>query len=477
MNLKPAKELIVLQSYVDLGDPHVWSDARNRLSIRFAIYEPLVRHDGRGTYRPALAQSWTLKDDAQTWTFQLRTDVTFHNGDTLKAQDVVATLERVCATDLPGELGTQGLYSSYLAGSAIKALDDHTVRLVTPEPMADLLDLLVELPIVPQRTLAGLSDAPVGSGPYRFVKADDDCIAMEGFDGYWGGRPPVEKLYWKAEPGARQRVAALLAGEADIVTEIDLLGKQAIEAAEHASVVALESSLCVILMCNAQSGVCTDRRVRQALNYALDMSEIIDAIKDGAARPLNGPLTPLHLGYDPSTPPYPHDPDKARALLAEAGYAGGLELVIDIPTTHPDEAPDLAQCVAAQYAQIGIETQIQVFHDRPGYAEMVKAKRIDDACCFDSSPLSTYRCLREKFHSGIAGPWWQGYSNQQVDTLLEQAWATADNARRQALYRRAYRIIRDDAPWIFLYSPNYFWGVGPRARGWTAEISGLVRPM
>ena len=106
---------------------------------------------------------------------------------------------------------------------------------------------------------------------------------------------------------------------------------------------------------------------------------------------------------------------------------------------------------------------------------MVKAKQIDDACCFDSSPLSTYRIMREKFHSGIRGPWWQGYTNAEVDTLLNQAWTTADVTRRRDLYRRAYRLIRDDAPWIFLYNSILFWGVGPRARGWTPGIDGLVR--
>ena len=228
-------------------------------------------------------------------------------------------------------------------------------------------------------------------------------------------------------------------------------------------------------MCNLRSGVCADRRVRQALNYALDVPQIIDTAMHGAAQPLNGPLTCLHFGYDPETPPYPYDPDKARALLAEAGYADGLRLVLDVPTILPDEAPALARCMAEQYALVGIATEIREFADRPGYADMVRAKQMDDACCFDSSPLSTYRVLREKLHSGVRGPWWQGYINPEVDALIDQAQATADNARRQDLYRCAYRMIHDDAPWIFLYHPILFWGVGPRARGWAVGIDGLIR--
>ena len=472
---QPTKKLTVLQSYVQWGDPHVWSDARNRLSIRFAIYESLVRYGERGLYRPALAQSWTLEDDARTWTFNLRTDVTFHNRDALRAQDVVATLERARDPEMAGELGTKGLCQSYLEGATIEAVGEHTVRLVTPQPMADLLDLLVEIPIVPQSALADLPDAAVGSGPYRLVETGDDRIIMDAFEDYWEGRPPVKRLYWRAEPDAQRRVEALLADEADLITEVTTEGRRTIEATGQATVVALESSVCTVFMCNARSGVCADRRVRQALNYALDVPAIIETVMDGAACPINGPLAPMHFGYDTSTPPYPYDPGKAKALLAEAGYAEGLRLVLDVPTILPDEAPRLAQCLAEQYALVGITTEIKEFTDRPGYAEMVKAKQIDDACCFDSSPLSTYRVMREKFHSGIRGPWWQGYTNPEVDALLDQARSTADNVRRRDLYRRAYRLIRDDVPWIFLYNSTFFWGVGPRARGWTVGIDGLVR--
>ena len=165
-----------------------------------------------------------------------------------------------------------------------------------------------------------------------------------------------------------------------------------------------------------------------------------------------------HYGHDPAVQPYHHDLAKARALLSEAGYGTGLTLVFDIPTTHPDEAPRLAELMAEQYDKVSVTVQVKTFDDRPAYAEMVKAKRIDDACCFDSSPLSTWRVLREKFHAGVRGAWWQGYGNSEVDALLDQAVTVIDTDRRQALYRRAYRLIRDDAPWIFLYSPKLAWG-------------------
>ena len=475
MILLPTKKLTVLHSQVRLGDPHVSSDDKNSLSIIFAMYEALVCRDGSGGYLPALAESWMLEDDACSWTFNLRGPVAFHNGDTLEAQDVVASLERVRDPAMGGELGSHGVYQSYLEGAVIKAVDEHTVRIVTARPFADLLDLVVKFPIVPRRALAGLPATPVGSGPYRLVDAEGDLIVMKAFAEYWGGQPPVDEVYWRAEPNAAQRVEALLSGEADLIADVTPEGVHEIETSGQAAVFTFDSSVCAAFMCNLQSGVCTDRRVRQALNYGLDVSELIETVMEGTARCLNGPLTALHFGCDPATPPYPHDPERAKALLAEAGYADGLRLVLDVPTVLPDEAPRLARLMAEQYAKVGITTEIREFTDRPGYADMVRAKQIDDACCFDSSPLSTYRVLREKLHSGTRGPWWQGYSNPEVDALIDQAQATADSVRRQELYRRAYRMIRDDAPWIFLYSPTYSWGVGPRVRGWSAGNDGLIK--
>jgi peptide/nickel transport system substrate-binding protein len=107
---------------------------------------------------------------------------------------------------------------------------------------------------------------------------------------------------------------------------------------------------------------------------------------------------------------------------------------------------------------------------------MVKAKEMGDACCFDSSPLSSWRVLREKFHSGLQGVWWQGYSNPEVDALLDRAAATVDANSRQGVYRAAYRLIRDDAPWIYLYSPVMSWGLGSPARGVRIGFDSTVQP-
>ena len=470
----PQPVLTVVQSSVSIGDPHIASDSANRRGMLFTVYDALVALDEQGDYQPALAERWEVSEDARTWTFHLRAGVPFHNGDELTAADVVATLGRVLDPAIGGAFGTQGVYISYLGAADITAVDDTTVRIVTEHPMADLLDLVVAMPISPAAELNRLPEEYVGSGPYRISELTDTRVVMVAHDAYWGGLPEYAEIRWIAEADPEARVDAVLSGQADIASGIGIEGWRRITEDGGALARQWDSGLAIIFMLNALEGPATDRRVRQALNYAVDVDAIIAEIKQGAAKPLNGYLTPHHLGYDPDTPVYPYDPDIARRLLAEAGYQDGLTLVFDIPSAMPDEAPELARMMAEQYSRVGITLEIVEHPDRAAYSEMVREKRINDAACFDSSPRSTYRVLREKLHSGLRGPWWEGYDNEEVNALIEQAEATVSDTERQAIYRRVYTIVRDDAPWIFLYSPTRYWAVGSTMTEWKPRADGLL---
>ena len=466
--------ITVMQSSVSIGDPHICSDSANRLSIIFTAYEALVKMDNEGNYQPSLAESWYVEEDARTWTFKLRSGVKFHNGDILTADDVVATLGRVLDPAIGGAFGTQGVYISYLGTAKISASDAQTVRIVTEEPMADLLDLLVVMPISPKSELDKLPHQYVGSGPYKISEQTSGKTILIAYDEYWGKSPAYREIHWIAEGSSVKRTEALTNGQVDVISGISLQDAEQIKKNGNAAVYELKSGLCIIFMCNSQKGPCEDRRVRQALNYALDMDKIIGEIKHGAATPLNGYLTPHHFGYNPETPVYPYDLEKARSLLEEAGYSDGLKLVFDIPSIMPNEAPRLAQMMAEQYKQVGISVEVIEHTDRAAYSEMVRIKNINDACCFDSSPRSTYRVLREKIQSTLQGPWWQGYENKEVNDLIKRAEATFNTAERQKIYRQIFTIVRDDAPWIFLYRPTRFWGVRSTMTEWKLRSDGLL---
>lgn len=470
-----SKPVIILQPRVQWIDPHINTDDKNTLSPLMNVFEALVKTHPQGGFQGCLAERWQVSDDAREWTFFLRKQVRFHSAQILTAQDVITSLKRMINPEVEGYLGTKGIYYHYLGSASITAADDLTMRLVLPYPMADLLDFLVKFPIAPHTCLHDPAARSIGTGPYRITHITEGRIEMRAFEHYWGEQPAFDTLIWFAEPDQTHRVEALLSGSADIISDLTPESAASVRGAKNACLASIESSLCTVFMCNHIRGVCTDRRVRQALNYGLDKDELIRQVMKGAARPINGPLTALHFGYNPEVPVYPHDPEKARALLAEAGYPDGMDLVLDVPTIIPDEAVALAEHMAEQYRRIGVRTVIKTFTDRTAYAEMVRAKQIDDACCFDSSPQSTYQVLSDKFHSGQHGPWWQGYQNREVDSLIDQAQATVDDTRRKEIYQQAYRLLHEDAPWIFLHNPILMWGLSPAVQGWKPNREGLIR--
>ena len=161
--------------------------------------------------------------------------------------------------------------------------------------------------------------------------------------------------------------------------------------------------------------------------------------------------------------------------MAKAGLEG-QEVAIHSPLSLPDEAPRLTGMLAGQFRAVGIEPRIEFHEDRFEYARSIAEKKFQGLFCFDSSPLSTFRVLREKLDSRFHGPWWQGYHSEAANHLLSRAAATADEAARQALYRQAYRIYREEAPWLYLYRPNRLWGIRPSARSAVrANREGVLR--
>ena len=193
-----------------------------------------------------------------------------------------------------------------------------------------------------------------------------------------------------------------------------------------------------------------------------------------SGNPLSGPLTRRHLGFDPAVASWPYNPERARAELEAGGIASGKRLTIDIPAVLPDEAPELAARVAAYLAAIGLQVDIQTDTDRPGYALRVRVGYVGDLACFDSSPSSTFRVFSEKFHSGLAGPWWMGYSNQTFDDLVDRARSQADFSLRKELYQKAYALLREEAPWLFLYNPVRLTAISPELAHWTPSTGGIL---
>jgi peptide/nickel transport system substrate-binding protein len=324
-----------------------------------------------------------------------------------------------------------------------------------PQPIADLGELLPELAILP----AGWQSYAdgTGTGAYLLEEFSEGRALLSRREDIPGGDGAPASLEFRAERSASARIAALRDGRAAMV--LDPPRDELTRAADEAEIEVLgwDTSLSVIFFADCKSAPTADPRVRRALNLAVDKDRLIHGILQGRAKPLNGVFSDRHFGWDPRVAPYPYDPDMARSLLHEAGLDGEAALQIHAPTSLPDEGPDLAAFLKESYARIGIDAEVVLHDDRVEYARKVAGKQLSGLACFDSSPLSTYKVLREKLDSGFAGTWWQGFHHEGVNGLLARASATENTASRRQLYWHIYRILHDEAPWVFLYQPVRYW--------------------
>ena len=192
--------------------------------------------------------------------------------------------------------------------------------------------------------------------------------------------------------------------------------------------------------------------------------------------PLKGFISPYHFGADPDQTSLVYDPEQAKVLLSQAGYGGALTLTLDSPTSLPNEAVSLSKIVTEQWRQIGVNVNIVYTEDREEYANKVRLKDIHDMCIFDSSPLSTYRVLKEKIDARFEGSWWEGYHNAEVERMLDKAQATVNEATREAIYRQCFNLLNEDPPWLYLYNYETITGVSPKLGDWRLPVHGVIEP-
>ncbi|MEM6745687.1 MAG: ABC transporter substrate-binding protein [Pseudomonadota bacterium] len=446
--------LTILQPSNPRDDPHDCTDAKASLSLLRAVYDTLVRVDG-AKITPALATDWSVSPDARAWRFQMRPGVRFHDGAPCDVAAAARSIRRMAREDRGVTLGATGVWAQYLGGADIHAEDSSTLAIDLAAPVADLPDILAQGFIAAPAMLDALDGgnpaALCGTGPYRFETADETGVTARAFEDHWNDPPANRHVRWQAEPSAEARVQNLRSGEAQVACALHpdiaaTLPPQEFTCVEHLDPVS------IIFLMNAAEGPLADARLRRALAQALDREAMCAAGSQGAARPLHGFMAPVALGAASGRKLAP-DPEAARKNLAEAGHAGDLTLTLDCPTRLPDEAQALSAELARQLAPLGVRLDIRLHEDREAYAHRVRRGEIGDLCVFDSSPLSTFRVLYEKIDSRVQGSWWQGFSNAEVEALLDQGRATVDTPARARIYARAYALLQEDPAWLTLYNP------------------------
>ncbi|WP_262030427.1 ABC transporter substrate-binding protein [Microvirga sp. Mcv34] len=448
------------------------------------IYDGLLTRDAKMKVVPELAESWKQVDPL-TYDFKIRQGVTFHDGSPMTADDIVFTFERLTKD---GAMDGQTSPRKDLVGpvKSIAKVDDRTVRFTLSEPWPILPAMLPFQEVVSKAFTEkvgtqGLATQTNGTGPFKLVEwRKGDSIIMERFDGYYGGAtdiPPVgkacvDRAIFRVIPENASRVAALLAGEVDIINELPPFDMKKVEANSNTKVMKVNGTRTFFVALNNAKKPFDDPRVRHAANMAINKALIIDKVLLGTAVPLNGVMSPDAFGYNPDLPAYAFDAEKAKKLLAEAGYPNGVDASIDTEGAFKE----MTEAVASMLTKVGIRTKVNVGEGSTLRAKWSpKGEKTGDMyfTSWGNGSLDPADIFVPTLKTGDRGNS-AFYSNKEVDALLDAANVELDQAKRADLYKKAQVIVNKDAPWIFLWLPQDLYGVSKRVSGWEPSADSKI---
>jgi peptide/nickel transport system substrate-binding protein len=437
----------------------------------YNLYDSLTRWDTALRLQPGLATSWKALNDT-AWEFTLRPGVKFHDGSPLSAEDVRATLERNL---VPGKTVVTAGFATI---ESVQAVNPTTVRVVTkkPDPLLPVRMAQMGSQILPARFTTDegvkeLARRPIGSGAYRFVEwVKDERFVMEANRDWWGweGRAPtIDRVVWKAIPEDFPRLVALEKGEADVVTNVPPDRIKSIAEGRNTRILSTPATRTVTFWMHATQPPLSDKRVRQAMHYALDVSGIIRSLYAGMGKPFSGGLADTDFGYNVALRPYPYDPARAKALLTEAGYAGGIDLTLHAGTGTMVNDKHLLEVMADMWAKVGIRAKVAMM-EMAARQRMNNDRAVPPAGLLLVNPQSTLLdadgSVWRLFHpSGFGGKYWVGSQpGQRFHELMEQARYSLDPKKRQSIYAEATQILHEEKPWLELFQEVVVYGTSQR---------------
>ncbi len=443
--------------------------AVNDFRILVNIYDGLVRfQDGALEVEPALAESWEISEDGKTYTFQLKQGVTFHDGSSFNAEAVKFTFDRMLDENHPYyDTGPFPLSFFFSSVEETEVVDETTVRFHLSEPYAPFLSNLayptglIVSPAAVEQNGADFGRNPSGTGPFQFrLWESNRQVALEQNPDYWDGTPSLRGVVFRPITDANARVSEMLSGGVDLMVEVppdnvslfadDPQFKMYEQAGPHLW----------FLILNTKEAPLDDVRMRQAINYAIDKQTLVEDVLQGTATVATGPVPAAFAwAYNEELEPYPHDPEKAKALINEAGYSDGAEVTFFVTEGGSgmlDPVP-MATAIQADLAEVGIDAKIETYEWNT-FLDLVnaglegKADMAEMAWMTNDPDTLPFLALRTEalpanggFNSGY-------YSNPEVDALLEEARRATDQEERARLYKEMQEIVYEDAPWAFIAS-------------------------
>lgn len=441
------------------------------------LFETLVSVDEDGSPQPMLAKSWEVVDDT-IWEFKLLEGVKFHNGEPFDAESVKFSIEFTLNPD------NKAPWAARIRDvQEVKVIDPYTVRFITAKPFPALIKGLSQIWMVPAKyyqekgSSQAFSDAPVGTGPYKFVEwKQDDHVTLAAWDGHRGGKPPVEKITFHHRPEASPRVAGLSAGEFDVVFDVPPDQATHVKGQGMQIVSALLGQNITINVRSFIEGPLQDKRVRQALNYAVDKEAISQELYAGFARVLDGQIVgPGAFGYNPQLKPYEYNPEKAKQLLVEAGYPNGFPIRLEVTQGRYPKDKEVGELVQAYLLAVGIQAEIEVLESS------VFLQKLYDGTLGPLGmsgwmwmPAMDAELPMSYFLSGSALTF---LKDQNYDNTFAAATASMDQQRREQKLQEAAALFRDEAPQIFLVQLPLVVGVQPWVKGFEPRSNYTFDPM
>ena len=432
----------IAQDLDDSLDPHQTVAAGTREV--FNIFEGLVKPNSDGEMIPAVAEKYTLSEDGTTYTFTLREGVKFHNGQTVTAEDVVYSINR-CAAVPEGQ--EKPLVAAFSAVKSVEALDEKTVAVTIAQRDLEFISYMTAA-IIPA-DYENQDTAPVGTGPFKFVsRTPQQDFVMERFEDYWGAPAWLDKVTYKICENADALVMNLNGGSIDLCAH--LTSAQASQLNQSFQVLEGTMNLVQAIYLNNQAKPFDNQLVRQALCYAIDRQGIMDMVADGHGTAVGSSIYPAFTKYflPELVDKYPHSVEKAKELLAQAGYPDGFDMTISVPNNYQPHM-DTAEVVAEQLREAGINVTIQPVEWSTWLDTIYNGRQFQATVVGVDAANMTARAMLERFTSDY-GKNFINYNNPAYDALFQQAINAQDEAEQTDLYKQMETMLADTAANVYI---------------------------
>ena len=434
------------QDLDDSLDPHIAEGAGTR-EVLFNVVEGLVKPNSNGDLIPAVASDYSINEDGTVYTFTLREGVKFHNGKTVTVQDVKASLDK-CAGTESGE----PLVAAFSAVKEINTPDDKTIEVVLKESDTDFLPNLTAA-ILPADNLDA-SAGPIGTGPYKYVsRSPQENIVLESFDDYWGEKAKIKNVVLKIVADGDTIVMNIEGGSVDLMARLSTT--QVAQLSDKFDIYEGTMNLVQAMYLNNSVEPFNNTQVRQALCYAVDIQEIMDFVSDGKGTETGSSMFPAFGKYymKELNDTYNTDIDKAKELLAQAGYPDGFEFTITVPSNYQQHV-DTAQVIKEQLKKIGVTANINLVEWDTWLNDVYIGRNFEATVVGVDASTLTASAMLGRFVSDSSKNF-TNYNNPEYDKAYAVAFASVDDDVRTENYKICEKILSEDAANVYIQDlPN-----------------------